>query len=271
MINPMKTKDYVTLGNMLGGLFSMVASSEGDVTWAIWWMFIAWVFDSFDGLVARATGGGNKFGEVFDNLTDLIAYSLAPTFFLYLIFRLPIDQGGAGWPKWPALLFASIPTITGSIRFTRNNVKDIIMNNFHMGLPRTVFALTVASLYGSHLFQNSWMRESQSNLPVFSFAALAVYILILNFLVLSLKPFFSKPHGKAGGGLMFCAMWFLITTPLAFIAGVIVDDMRWFFDTFVFNFSVYIWFGFTIMQPEQIQAAKAYIAKLKQEWKSEMG
>ena len=33
MLNPMKIKDYVTLGNILGGLAAMIAAVEGSLDW----------------------------------------------------------------------------------------------------------------------------------------------------------------------------------------------------------------------------------------------
>ena len=60
MLNPMKLKDYVTMGNILGGLAAMIAAVEGSLDWACGFMLIAWIFDSFDGAVARMTGTGSR-------------------------------------------------------------------------------------------------------------------------------------------------------------------------------------------------------------------
>ena len=60
MLIPLKLKDAVTLGNILGGLASALAAMEGSLDWACIFMLIAWVFDMFDGTVARLTGTGNN-------------------------------------------------------------------------------------------------------------------------------------------------------------------------------------------------------------------
>jgi CDP-diacylglycerol--serine O-phosphatidyltransferase len=95
------------------------------------------IFDTLDGIVARLTSGGNKFGEVFDNIADLVVYSFSPTMIIYAAYYLPKDKGGAGWPAWAAILLASLPTIFGCVRFARNNVKSIKSEEFHLGFPRT--------------------------------------------------------------------------------------------------------------------------------------
>jgi CDP-diacylglycerol---serine O-phosphatidyltransferase len=268
MLNPMRLKDYVTLGNILGGVASMIASMEGSIDWAAYWMLIAWIFDSFDGLVARLTGGGNKFGEVFDNVADLVAYSLAPTFLIYLAYHMPKEFGGAGWPVWAAAVLASLPTLFGCIRFARNNVKDIIMPEFHLGLPRTVYALCIASLFCSHVFKGSWMTDgSQANAVLYWIGA--AFILVISFLTFTLHPFHAKPK-KPSGSVMFCAMWFLITTPIGFIVGTISKDLRIFFDVLFFNFNVYTFLGWTIIPAEKRKEVRDYVDRLVQEFKSEM-
>jgi len=271
VLNPMKVKDYVTLGNILGGLASMVAATEGNLDWACYWMIIAWIFDSVDGLVARLTGGGNKFGEVFDNVADLVAYSLAPSFVIYLAYHLPQAQGGAGWSIWPAAALASIPTVFGCIRFARNNVKDIIMPEFHLGLPRTVYALYIATLFTSHLFQGPWMRDPGLLVNRVMYAAATVFILATSYLVLTMRPYHAKPkrNSNTRGFVVFSVVWFLCTSALSFFLGWLLSEPRLFFDMSAINFTVYVWFQHLFIPRDKQQRIDEYVTRIAREFREE--
>ncbi len=268
----MKLKDFVTLGNVLGGLASMVSAIHGDLQWACYFMFIAWAFDSMDGTVARLTGGGNKFGVVLDNTADLVAYSLAPALIVYLAYVSPRVVGGAGWPPWAAFILASLPAAFGCIRFARNDVKDIIMPTFHMGLPRTVYGLYIATLFTSHIFRNSWITDPSSWFNPVIYAVSAVFIATTSFLILTLLPYYAKP--KRGSGtkpfIVFSVWWFLLTTACSLVVGLLYD-MRIFLDTAFLNFTVYVWFQHLAIPPEKRREAKRYVKQLTKEWKQEMG
>ncbi len=271
MLNPMKLKDYVTLGNILGGLASMYAAMEGNLDWACSWMIIAWLFDSMDGAVARRTGGGNKFGEVFDNVADLVAYSMAPSVLIYFVYRAPNVAGGAGWPIWAAAVLASIPATIGCIRFARNNVKDIILPEFHLGLPRTVYALFIATMFASQFFQSlSAIGFSIYNQSMTHILAAAL-IIATSWDVLTLKPYWAKPKKGAGRFVVFSTIWFLSTSLGTLIIGLLLGIPRIFFDALWLNFFIYIYF-----QPFSIPAHKknevqAYNHRIASEWKQEMG
>jgi phosphatidylserine synthase len=273
MLNPLKLKDYVTIGNILGGVAAMVAAFHGNLDWACIFMVIAWGFDSVDGVVARMTGGGNKFGSVLDNTADLVAYSLAPTMVIYLAFVSPRLAGGAGWPTWAAFPLAALPTVFGCIRFARNDTKDIIMPLFHMGLPRTVYGLYIATLFTSHLFRNPWIADADSIYNPVLYALAALLIAITSLLTFTLIPYYAKP--MRGGAnrpfILFSTGFFLVTNAIGIVAAVIFTDLRIFADTLFVNFTSYVWFQFLAIPPEKRREVRRYVDRLKREWKSEMG
>jgi CDP-diacylglycerol--serine O-phosphatidyltransferase len=272
-LNPMKTKDYVTLGNILGGIASMIASIEGNIDWACSLMVIAWVFDSFDGVVARLTGGGNKFGEVFDNVGDLVSYSMAPSFLIYAAYRTPIELGGPGWPILAAAVLASLPTVFGCIRFARNNVKDIILPDFHLGLPRTVYALYIATLFSSHIFHGPWMDNPSASRIYLFYGLAAAFIALTSWMTLSLRPYYAKPKvgGGAGWFVKFSTGWFLITSLGALIVGLIIGRPRIFLDALFVNFSAYVWVQYYTIPRFRRREVKRYLKELIDDWRAEMG
>jgi phosphatidylserine synthase len=270
MFIPMKLKDAVTLGNILGGLASATAAIEGSLDWACGFMIIAWIFDMLDGTVARLTGGGNKFGEVFDNLADLISYSVAPTFIVYSAYHAPRLLGGAGWPIWAAGLLAALPTVFGCIRFTRNNVKDFLMHEFHLGLPRPMQALFIACMLSSHLFRNPWMTDGASALNPILYGLGAAAIAGSSLLVLTLRPYHSRPRRGSHRSAYFFVAWFLITSPLGLLAGAFLGEIRIFFDVLFFDFSLYVWLQHLIIPREKKRQVRREADRLVREWNREI-
>jgi phosphatidylserine synthase len=271
MLIPLKLKDAVTLGNILGGLASALAAMEGSLDWACIFMLIAWVFDMFDGTVARLTGTGNKFGKVFDNLADLISYSVAPSFIVYAAYSAPRDLGGAGWPFWAAGLLAALPTAFGCIRFTRNNVKDFLMHEFHLGLPRPMHALFIAGMLTSHLFRGPWMTEGASALNPVLYGLGAAAIAGSSLLVLGLRPYHSRPRKESRRLVYFFVGWFLLTTPLGLVVGLLAGAPRLFFDVLFVNFSIYVWLQHLIIPADKRREARLVVNRLVNEWRREIG
>ncbi|NMB76995.1 MAG: hypothetical protein GYA21_17935 [Myxococcales bacterium] len=270
LFNPLQLKDFVTLGNVLGGIGSMIASLEGSIDWACYLMLIAWVFDSLDGPVARATGGGNRFGEVFDNVADLVAYSLAPGMLLFLVFRLPFEAGGAGWPAWAAGLLAAFPIFVGCVRFSRNDVMELTFPEFHLGLPRTVYALYLGTLFCSHLYRGPWMSDPQSTANAWLFGAGAVFVTAVSALTLTVRPYHAKPK-KPTFMVLFSTVWFIATSALSFVAAAILSMPRLVFDVFAVNFTLYTWFGWSIIPRATRADIRAYCRRMGERWKAEMG
>jgi CDP-diacylglycerol--serine O-phosphatidyltransferase len=269
ILNPLRLKDYVTLGNILGGVASMIASIEGSPEWAALCMLIAWVFDSFDGAVAKLTGGGNKFGEVFDNLADLIAYSLAPTFLLYLMFRMPVESGGAGWPIWAAGAVAAIPTVFGCIRFTRNNVKEFTFREYHLGLPRTVHAQFIASLMCSHLFRNAGITDPASLYNPVAYGLAAGFVAVTSLMILTLRPFHKRPRRGAPLWVKIFTTAFLGTSGLALVVALVLRDLRLFFDMMTVSYALYTGLNWLIIPRSERAEARAWMGTVTAEWREE--
>ncbi len=57
-------------------------------------MFLAAVFDVFDGLAARAMGGGTPLGAQLDSLADMVSFGVAPAMLMYFAF-----QQGTTWSR----------------------------------------------------------------------------------------------------------------------------------------------------------------------------
>ena len=82
--------DLLTTANLACGVGSILLASQGQLTWACWLVFAGALFDVFDGLAARALGGGTPLGAQLDSLADMVTFGVAPAF---IVFSLP------SWPS----------------------------------------------------------------------------------------------------------------------------------------------------------------------------
>jgi CDP-diacylglycerol--serine O-phosphatidyltransferase len=170
-------KDLFTAWNLFGGVMSIVSCIEGDIRWAGYWLLIGYLGDIFDGMVARATHGSNRFGAEFDNIVDHLTQAIAPAVIVYVGFK---DLG-----RPVAIGLATLLILTGSIRHARSAVKKCNFSLCWVGLPRTVSMLSIVS----YLNASIWPYRLGGK---WGGAVLVVTLALLNLIPL---PFLSH-HGR---------------------------------------------------------------------------
>src|SRR4029078_2132168 len=135
-IDPIESKlkiyflpNLLTAGNLFCGFVALTKIVEakletGDfqqIKVALGLILLAWIFDLFDGRVARMGGVESPFGREFDSLADLISFGAAPAFLvhrvvLHDVFNSPsFDHPEIGW------FIASIYLLCGAFRLARFN------------------------------------------------------------------------------------------------------------------------------------------------------
>jgi CDP-diacylglycerol--serine O-phosphatidyltransferase len=106
---------------------------------ACWSIFIAAVFDTFDGMIARALGATSEFGKEYDSLADVVTFGVAPAVMVYSWGLHQLGKLGAG--------IAFLHLIGGSLRLARFNVMSGKSDyRYFVGLPIPAGALTLASI-----------------------------------------------------------------------------------------------------------------------------
>ena len=141
-----KLKDYLTLGSLGVALYSVDLAFEGRLERASVMVLLAWGFDALDGLVARLTKTGNRFGANFDDLVDHFAYTIAPAF---VVFNAVAPRGHA---LAFLLLFAVVGV--GTIRLARSMTTPLSHPGYWIGLPRPAFGFMLVFLLNSSLFRH---------------------------------------------------------------------------------------------------------------------
>jgi len=101
-------------------------------------LFIAAVFDTFDGLIARALGAATEFGKEYDSIADVVTFGAAPA---VLIYCWGLRQFGFG------VAIAFIFLVAVSLRLARFNVMTGKSDyRYFVGLPSPAGALTLAAI-----------------------------------------------------------------------------------------------------------------------------
>jgi len=144
----------LTVANMLCGFYAIMSTLKGgfsDIDYAAKAIGLAIVFDSFDGLVARATGTSSEFGKQFDSLADMVSFGIAPAVLAFTWGVRAISETEAldirkihqiGW--WVALIFA----ICCAWRLARFNIQGMAPGSgsrYFVGLPCPAAAGLIAA------------------------------------------------------------------------------------------------------------------------------
>ncbi|MDR1041323.1 MAG: CDP-diacylglycerol--serine O-phosphatidyltransferase [Deltaproteobacteria bacterium] len=131
-----------TTFSLFAGFFSIVSSINGRFAPAAWAIFLAAVFDTLDGTVARMTRTTSRFGVEYDSLCDLVSFGVAPAVLLYqwslrhvsrgILSAVPSDDKTMTLGFVAAFVFLAC----GALRLARFNVSAGSRDpGFFEGLP----------------------------------------------------------------------------------------------------------------------------------------
>ncbi len=124
-----------TTAGLFAGFYAIVAAMAGKFEPASIAIFVAMVFDSLDGRVARWTHTESAFGREYDSLADLVSFGLAPALVMYeWSLHSLVDYGNflgkLGWMA--AFTYAAC----GALRLARFNVRvGVVDKRYFQGLP----------------------------------------------------------------------------------------------------------------------------------------
>jgi CDP-diacylglycerol--serine O-phosphatidyltransferase len=124
-----------TSAGLFSGFYAIVAAMAGKFEPAAIAVFVAMVFDSLDGRVARWTHTESAFGKEYDSLSDMVSFGLAPALVMYewslhSMVDYGVVPGKLGWMG--AFLYAAC----AAIRLARFNVRTgMVDKRYFQGLP----------------------------------------------------------------------------------------------------------------------------------------
>ena len=173
----------------MSGCISIVLMCNGYAVAAGAMIFLAAVFDFFDGFAARLLKAYSPLGAQLDSLSDVVSFGVAPSFIVYHYLSqqptansLSLEIAGLNILPFIAFFLA----VFAELRLAKFNIDDRQTTSF-IGLPTPAMGLFVASL--PFTLQNeklAFMANHMSN-PYF----LVAIVVIFSYLMISEIPFFS--------------------------------------------------------------------------------
>ena len=154
-------------------------------------IFVAGLFDFFDGFMARLLKAHSPIGADLDSLSDVVSFGVAPGFIMY---HLMCD--GMMEPIWPLgnvslfACFAFLLPVFSAVRLAKFNV-DIRQTTSFIGLPTPPMAIFVASLPLAF-----WQKGVLGQAMLSPYLCLGIVILFSVLMVCN-RPFFSFKMKKA--------------------------------------------------------------------------
>lgn len=129
-----KLADLVTLINVVFGLVAIFFVLEERYNYAAAALFLAVIFDYFDGKIARRLGQQNIFGKELDSLADTISFGVAPAIFGFSLIQTPL-----------AIAAFTIFLFAGVLRLARYNIMHV-KESFE-GMPITLNGIIIPAIY----------------------------------------------------------------------------------------------------------------------------
>jgi CDP-diacylglycerol--serine O-phosphatidyltransferase len=165
-----------TTAALFFGFYAIVAANSGSFDAAAIAIFVAMVFDSLDGRVARLTNTQSDFGVQYDSIADMVSFGVAPALVVYEWILHGMATMGPTWGKigW---LGAFTYTACAGLRLARfNTLVGVVDKKYFQGLPSPAAAAVVASLVwvGDDLNARGWPMEFLAWLLTVSAALLMV-------------------------------------------------------------------------------------------------
>ena len=175
----------ITCCNLLSGCISIVLLCNGYVTAAGIMIFVAAIFDFFDGFAARLLKAYSAIGAELDSLSDVVSFGVAPSFIIYHYLQsTPMSVSISSFNVIPFAAF--LLAVFAELRLAKFNVDDRQTTSF-IGLPTPAMGLFVASLPFTLQNENlAFMGGLMTNI-YFLLSVVAIF----SYLMVSEIPFFS--------------------------------------------------------------------------------
>ncbi|WKN31302.1 CDP-diacylglycerol--serine O-phosphatidyltransferase [Porifericola rhodea] len=136
--------NFLTICNLLSGCVGIVMVSEGRLEVGAYLIWVAAIFDFFDGMSARALKAYSKIGGELDSLADMVSFGVLPSYIVYSLLEvaLPADLSVLAYLAFSIAAFSAL-------RLAIFNV-DTRQTSSFIGLPTPASALLISALPLSH-------------------------------------------------------------------------------------------------------------------------
>src|SRR5476651_291942 len=132
----------ITCANLFSGCVGIVFAFSGNPVFAAYCIFLAAIFDFFDGFASRVLQSFSGIGKDLDSLADMVSFGFLPAAIMYQLFlQAPQIEGVSQYLNFIAFL---IPVFS-ALRLAKFNT-DERQTEIFIGLPTPANAILIASL-----------------------------------------------------------------------------------------------------------------------------
>lgn len=137
--------NFFTISNLISGILAILFSLTGKLEWASYCIFIAIVFDFFDGFMAGILKVKSDKGKQLDSLADIVTFGVAPGFLIFVLLHVPYQNGGviSEYENFYPFLAFIVP-VFALFRLAKYNI-DTKQTNSFIGVPTATMAIFFAS------------------------------------------------------------------------------------------------------------------------------
>ena len=179
--------NLLTTGCMFSGFYAIVAAIDKNFVPAGAAIFVAMIFDTLDGRMARLTKTESAFGKEYDSLADMVSFGIAPAIVAYQWGVVRIAEFGHYWGRfgWLACFFYAA---AAALRLARFNARSATADKrYFEGLPSPSAAAIVAAFIW---FASAWPEPGLKGLiGAFVVTACAGALMVSSFSFPSFKQF----------------------------------------------------------------------------------
>lgn len=134
--------NFITCANLFSGCVGIVFAFQENLVGAAYALFLAAIFDFFDGFASRVLKSFSGIGKDLDSLADMVSFGVLPSVILYQLFlQAPQIDKVSAYLNFSAFL---IPVFS-ALRLAKFNT-DTRQAEIFIGLPTPANAILIASL-----------------------------------------------------------------------------------------------------------------------------
>ncbi|MGZ3749949.1 MAG: CDP-alcohol phosphatidyltransferase family protein, partial [Mucilaginibacter sp.] len=132
----------ITCANLFSGCIGIVFAFQENLIFAAYALFLAAIFDFFDGFASRVLQSFSGIGKDLDSLADMVSFGFLPAAIMYELFlQTPQVPNVSSWLNFIAFLIS----VFSALRLAKFNNDSRQADSF-IGLPTPANAILIASL-----------------------------------------------------------------------------------------------------------------------------
>jgi CDP-diacylglycerol--serine O-phosphatidyltransferase len=171
----------ITCANLFSGCIGIVYAFQQNLIFAAYALFLAAIFDFFDGFASRVLQSFSGIGKELDSLADMVSFGVLPSVILYELF-LEAPQIDKVSPYLNFIAFL-IPVFS-ALRLAKFNT-DSRQAEIFIGLPTPANAILIAS------FPLIIQQYTGFSVYILNPYGLSVFVLVMCFLLVAEMPLMS--------------------------------------------------------------------------------